>query len=343
MTGCDDPGTAEGLTRWLGERRHEGDPVTVSRLHRPTAGYSSETLVAELVPEPSGARDGSGGEPQRLVLRLAPAEHSTFADYDLVPQFEAQQAAASAGVAVADPVLERDPSWLGAPFLAMTYVEGHIIGPVAHLDPWLLALDEASRCRLYTNFVQTLARIHAADPSAAPAVPRRNDAAELDYWDRYLEWSSAGTPVRVLADALTWCRAHRPEEANDPVLLWGDARFENVVFGDDLVPRAVLDWDMATVGSPEHDLAWFTGLDFTTTRLFGTRLSGFPDRDETVALFEEATGNRVLDLEWYETLALLRSAAVLTRIGYLRRDAGEPLMLPIDDNPVLDVLASRLT
>ncbi len=158
-----------------------------------------------------------------------------------------------------------------------------------------------------------------------------------------MEWSSGGAPVPLLADALAWCRAHRPEEANDPVLLWGDARFENVVFADDLVPLAVLDWDMTTVGSPEHDLAWFTGLDFTTTRLFGERLAGFPDREETVALFEEATGTRVRNLEWYETLALLRSAAVLTRIGYLRRDAGEPLMLPIDDNPVLDVLASRLT
>lgn len=127
------------------------------------------------------------------------------------------------------------------------------------------------------------------------------------------------------------------------MLLWGDTRFENVVFGDDLTPLAVLDWDMTTVGSPEHDLAWFTGLDLTISTLFGERLAGFPDREETIALFEEGTGGPVRDLEWYETFAMLRSASVLTRIGYLRRDAGEPLMLPIDDNPVLDVLASRLT
>jgi len=333
-----DGATAEGLTRWLNTRHHSGSPVAVSRLDRPSAGYSSETLVAEV------RHDGPGGEAaDRLVIRLAPSEHSTFADYDLVPQFEAQQAAASAGVPVANPVLEPDSSWLGAPFLSMTYVEGHIIGPVAHLDSWLLALGEASRCRLYTNFIETLARIHSADPAAAPRVPRRDDTAELGYWDHYLDWSSGGSPVPVLADALSWCRGHRPEPANEPVLLWGDARFENVVFGDDLVPRAILDWDMTTVGSPEQDLAWFTGLDLTITHLFGERLAGFPDREETIALFEAATGNRVRNLEWYETLALLRSAAVLTRIGYLRRDAGEPLMLPIDDNPVLDVLASRLT
>jgi aminoglycoside phosphotransferase (APT) family kinase protein len=338
MTGADEGRLAEGLAGWLSHRSPAGSQVTVTRIDRPTTGYSSDTLVADFV-----RNDTEESEPERLVLRLAPAEHGTFADYDLVPQFEAQQAAAATGVAVADPVLESDPSWLGAPFLAMSFVGGHIVGPVAHLDPWLLALDEAARCRLYTNFVETLARIHSADTSSAPRVPRRDDAAELEYWEAYLDWSSGGTPVRALADAHAWCRAHRPEEAGDPVLLWGDARFENVIFGNDLEPLAVLDWDMATVGSPEHDLAWFTGLDLTVTRLFGERLAGFPDREETVALFEETTKGRVRNLEWYETLAMLRSAAVLTRIGYLRRDAGEPLMLPIDDNPVLDVLESRLT
>ncbi len=49
------------------------------------------------------------------------------------------------------------------------------------------------------------------------------------------------------------------------------------------------------------------------------------------------------DLEWYETLAMVRSTAVMTRIGYLRRDAGRAPMLPIEDNPILDLLAGRLT
>jgi hypothetical protein len=39
---------------------------------------------------------------------------------------------------------------------------------------------------------------------------------------------------------------------------------------------------------------------------------------------------------------MVRSTAVMTRIGYLRQDAGEPLLLPIEDNPILDLLKSRL-
>ena len=127
-----------------------------------------------------------------------------------------------------------------------------------------------------------------------------------------------------------------------PVLLWGDVRFENMIFGDHLQPLAVLDWDMTSIGAPEHDLAWFTSLDLVIHHIFGERLSGFPDRAATVELFEQCSGRAVRDLEWYENLAITRSAAVMTRISYLRRDAGEPLMLPIDDNPILDLLEARL-
>jgi aminoglycoside phosphotransferase (APT) family kinase protein len=115
-----------------------------------------------------------------------------------------------------------------------------------------------------------------------------------------------------------------------------------MVLGDDLAPLAVLDWDMTSIGAPEHDLAWFTSLDFTMHRLFGRRVDGFPDRESTAARFGELSGRPVQDLGWYETLAMVRSTAVMTRISHLRRKAGEPLMLPIDDNPILDLLTERL-
>ena len=91
---------------------------------------------------------------------------------------------------------------------------------------------------------------------------------------------------------------------------------------------------MTSVGAPEHDLAWFTSLDLTMHALFGEapRRVPRPGRDRS-ARFEELSGRPVRDLDWYETLAMVRSTAIMTRIGYLRRDAGEPLMLPIDDNP----------
>ena len=148
--------------------------------------------------------------------------------------------------------------------------------------------------------------------------------------------------MTAVADALAWCRRHQPADEPAPALLWGDARFENMVLGDDRRPRAVLDWDMTSVGRARARPGLVHRLDLTMDRLFGRRPAGFPDRDGTVARFEEVSGRRVRDLEWYETLAMVRSTAMMTRIGYLRRQAGLPLLLPIDDNPVIDVLTERL-
>jgi aminoglycoside phosphotransferase (APT) family kinase protein len=332
----DDVAMADALARWLTARRGLAEP-TVGELRRPSAGYSSDTVFAEV----EWSTD-HGPERASLVVRMAPPAVGTFPHYDLVPQEQAQRAAAAVGVPVADPQVETDTRWLGAPFMVMPRVEGHIIGAVAHLDRWLTGLGPDDQGRVHDNFVATLAAVHRADAASAPDVPRRDNTAELDHWEAYLDWSSDGSPVSAVVDGLRWCRRHQPADEPAPALLWGDARFENMVLGDDLRPRAVLDWDMTSVGAPEHDLAWFTALDLTMQSLFGRRLAGFPDRDGTVAGFEEASGRPVRDLEWYETLAMVRSTAVMTRIGYLRRQAGLPLLLPIDDNPVIDVLTSRL-
>ena len=269
----DDAALAAGIRTWLA--CHEGldDPV-VTGLDRPSTGYSSETVVI-------GVSFSVQGEPvdTSLVLRMAPPEGGTFRHYDLEAQCEAQLAAAGAGVPVADPVVEADPVWLGTPFMVMPRIDGHIIGAVAHLDRWLSGQGRFDQTRLYRCFLATLSAIHRADLGAVGRVPRRDNGAELDFWEEYLDWSSAGSPVDGLVEALGWCRRHQPGREPEPALLWGDARFENMVFGDDLRPRAVLDWDMATVGAPEHDLAWFTSLDLTMHQLFGTRVDGFPTRD----------------------------------------------------------------
>lgn len=339
MTGTtprDDAALTAGLARWLARRVPAGQP-TVTGLRRPSAGYSSETVMVDV----TWAVDGAAG-PGSLVIRMAPAGPGTFAHYDLTAQWQAQTAAQAAGVPVADPVLELDPDWLGAPFMAMPRVEGHIVGAVAIRDRWLAGLDHARQQRVHANQLAAICAVHRADPAGLTEVPRRDNRAEVAFWQEYLDWSSDGSPVAALTEGIEWCRRHLPESEPEPALLWGDARLENMVFGDDLAPLAVLDWDMTSIGAPEHDLAWLTTLDDTADRLFGERLAGFPDRDGTVALFEQLTGRDVSDLGWYETLAMVRSTAVMTRIGYLRRDAGQQLLLPIDDNPILDLLRARL-
>jgi aminoglycoside phosphotransferase (APT) family kinase protein len=333
----DDVRLRSGLAEWLAHRHGAAD-VSITGWTRPSGGFASDTVLVEAGWTVAGRR-----RTDALVLRTAPTGAGTFADYDLAVQWRAQRAAATGGVPVADPVLEDDPAWIGRPFILMPRVEGHLAGGVTVADPWLLSLDEADRARVARGVIEVVARIHRATPPGPGEVPHRDLAAELDHWEAYLDWSSGGAPVSTLVDALDWCRGHRPGDDPGPVLLWGDARLENTVVGEDLTVRAVLDWDMASVGSRWHDLAWFTSLDTTMAHLFGRRLPGWPDRAATVAIYEEAAGQHARDLDWYETFAMVRSTALMTRLGYLRRDAGQPALLPIDDNPILDLLRERIS
>jgi aminoglycoside phosphotransferase (APT) family kinase protein len=336
VTGDDE--FAARFARWLSTRR--GFDVRVDEVEHPSVGYSSVTTMLR-------ARWDGGGraEEARLVVRMAPSPVGTFADYDLSVQHAAQVVAAGAGVPIAAPLeTETDPSWLGAPFTVMPRVDGHIIGEAHPFDDWLVGLGRVGQATLHDRFLATLVAIHRADTDAAVAagVPVRDDAAELQYWDDYLEWSSGGEPVPALVDALAWCRAHAPRRS-DPamVLRWGDVRLGNIVFGDDLAPRAILDWDMTAVGVPEHDVAWFTMLDFVISTFAQKRVDGFPDRAGVIARYDALAPYALEHLDWYETLALVRSTAILARIGYLTRAAGQAPAMPVEGSPLVDLLRER--
>ena len=66
-----------------------------------------------------------------------------------------------------------------------------------------------------------------------------------------------------------------------------------------------------------------------------------PPIRELRARYEAPVDRPLRDLEWYETFALFRSTAVLTRIAILQRRAGQRPRLPVADNPVLDRLRAR--
>lgn len=333
-----DPGIGRlaGLAAWL-DAQEPGATHEVVAVERPAAGYSSETALVDV-------RRESGLE--RLVVKLPPPGPAIFPAYDFALQARVQEAVAAAGIPAPAPARsEADERWLGAPFLVMPAVEGQIVGSVPAFDRRLTAAGaEASRA-LHTAFVHLVADVNRIDWRATGldgVLPHRDNAAELSYWRDYLGWYAGGEVlVPSLVTALDWCAAHQPRGEPEPALRWGDVRLENVILDDDLRPVAVLDWEMASLGAPEHDLAWLTTLQATQDALVGRRVDGFLDLDAVVAAYEARLGRPVQDLAWYEALAALRSTAILTRIAHLNDQRGEPNFFPIVDNPMLDLLAAR--
>lgn len=330
-----------GLVAWLDEAS-PGTGHEVIEVDRPAAGYSSETLLIDL-----RRTDADGMHDERIVLKLPPSGPAIFPHYDFSLQASVQEAASTAGIPTAVPArAESDLRWLGLPFLTMPARAGHLVGEVPAFDRRLTDAESSANTAFHTDFLHLVAdinRIDWAGAGLADVAPQRNNAAELSYWRDYLDWYADGAVlVPALVDALDWCEANRPSDEPAPSLLWGDVRLENLILDDHRRVVAVLDWEMATIGAAEHDLAWLLTLQDTQDALVRRTVAGFLDRAASVQAYEARLGRSVQDLAWYEVLASVRTTAILSRIGHLNDVRGEPNFFPIAQNPILDLLANRI-
>jgi aminoglycoside phosphotransferase (APT) family kinase protein len=329
-----------GLERWLRSNRSD-DGLTVAPLTRPSVGLSSETLFVDV---------SSAGGDDALVARLPPAGDGLFPAYDLAGQAETQRRLAATEIPVADPIaFEPDPEWVGVPFLVMPRIPGRALTtqPSFARKGWLHDARTEEQTRLQAHFIATLAAINRLDWRALELgfLARDGDggiAGELGWWAHYVDWASDGAPLPVLTEALAWCRDRTPDPEPAPSLLWGDVQFVNAVYDDEMRPAAILDWEMASIGPAEIDLGWHLVLHQMTAETAGGDLSGFVDRGATIRLYETRLGRPVVDLDWFETFALLRSGAILARIAALLSASGVDDSWLTEGNPQIDQLARRL-
>ena len=126
-------------------------------------------------------------------------------------------------------------------------------------------------------------------------------------------------------------------------MCWGDARLGNVLYDDDRSITSVLDWELASIGPAEMDLAWYLALDDLTVHFTKRTLPGFLTRAELVATYAHALGRAVVDLAWHEIFALVRSTAINDRQARLAAETGASYPgVAGDDNPVLAYLTAKI-
>lgn len=329
---------ARPFARWLAERLGVG-AVRIDALERPAhGGLSAETILLEC---------DWGAGPRGLVVRLPPAGAGLFPTYDLRAQTRVMDALRAHSRIPVPVVLwfEDDPTVLGRPFAVMERVEGRIPSdnPGYHFEGWVQELPAAQQACLLDESLATLAAVHHVDWAAAGLgfLPGIGLDHELASWREYLAWATDASPIPVIDATYEWCVAHRPRDEPDAALVWGDARLGNLVFGDDLSVRAVLDWEMATLGPPELDLGWYLFLERTALQ-FADQLPGFPDRAGTIQRYERHLGRPVRDIDWYEVWGGLRSAAIMIRVGAQLHELGLVPATFSRDNPVTRLLAALI-
>jgi aminoglycoside phosphotransferase (APT) family kinase protein len=219
--------------------------------------------------------------------------------------------------------LETDTSLLGVQFYVMAHTAGRIPTdmPPYNMDGWMMhETDEAQRAGMWNAAVDTMARFHRldyrqlgfSDLEDTTATPLQ---AQLGYWQDYHDWALEGEAHVICQRALDWLKSNQPD-AEPTVLCWGDARIGNIIFkpGLDGV-AAVLDWEMAVLGNPVQDLAWFNYIDSTFAEGLGMpRLPGLPSYEETVTRWESASGFRADHYDYYLVFAGMRYGLILSRI-----------------------------
>jgi aminoglycoside phosphotransferase (APT) family kinase protein len=251
----------------------------------------------------------------RWVLRRPPLGHVLPTAHDMAREFRVLTALSRAGFPVPAPIrLCTDPEVIGAPFYLMEYVDGQIYRDLSGVSD--------VRHLIFT-LVDTLADLHALDPAAIGlgdfGRPEGFNERQVRRWKRQLD-ASRSRDVPGIDELHARLSVHIP--AGDGTVVHGDYRLDNVLIGLDLEVRAVLDWEMSTLGDPLSDVALMLVYAGRPLLVQDGRpqapsdVPGHPTLDEMAARYAERSKRDVGDLHWYVAFAAFKLAVILEGVHY---------------------------
>lgn len=294
-------GFVDGFEAYLA-RMLSTEKVEVADARRIPGGFSRHTWSTTV---------RADGDERRLVVRFDPEasllESNRTVEYAMYAAF-----GHVAGVPVPSAVVnEDDPGPLGRPFMCTEQVDG---SP----DTGELAdIERATRRGLGTEAMEVLGRIGRADWRALGLgqvldVPDRHQVweAELNRWEAALDEHDLG-PMPVTRAAIRWLRRNPPPPPPHVGVVHGDFRCGNLLFADGRL-TAVLDWEMAHLGDPLEDLAWYMLENWRYDPAHPEDPGGLMSRDETIAAWEASAG-RTVDpdaLRWWQLLSHVKAVGI---------------------------------
>lgn len=349
----DETSTARALTAWLGGKLTGASDIVISDLHIPQAAGMSMTTILFTA---SWTESAAPVELQ-LVARVAPAEPGVFMDPNLENEFNIMKVLGE-HTALTVPTTrwyEADRSVLGSEFIVVDRAYGEVPSddPPYVTGGWVLDLAPERRGVLYDHALDVVSTIQAVDWHGLglefldkPQYGARGLDQQIGYWETVYHWACDGTRSSPTVEAaLRWAMTNKPT-GEDLVLNWGDARIGNIMYDpQDLSVQAVLDWEMATIASPEMELGWLILFVRYYSEGIGVAIpEGLPNRDELIAGWEQRTGRTARHVDYYEAFAALRLSILMVRAGSLLIAGGA---LPADNpmpvsNPASQILAKLL-
>ncbi|WP_129305030.1 phosphotransferase family protein [Streptomyces sp. L2] len=194
--------------------------------------------------------DGHGS----WVLRRPPLGGLTPSAHDMAREYRVVSALADSGVPVARAVALGDAQVMGVPFALVEYVDGVVLRTEAQLDAW----PDQTVADCAHALVDVLARLHAIEPTAVGlddfGRPAGYLARQVARW--HDQWQRVRTRPLPDVEALHTLLAQTCPPESGASIVHGDFRIDNAILArdDPSQIRALVDWEMATLGDPLADL-----------------------------------------------------------------------------------------
>lgn len=246
-----------------------------------------------------------------VVVKVAPQGLAPQRNRDVLRQAQILRRMWSTSIPVPRVFVEDDGN---PPFFVMDRLPGDAYEPrtdvIARPPTAQLVRARAERA---ARLLADLHHIELASLSISePAVPV---ADELGRWSALLSTvdESICPGHRKLHDRLV---AAMPA-AVPARIVHGDFRLGNILFEDDEV-RALIDWEIWSVGDPRIDLAWLLmysdpPLDFQERDAPNIAAGrGMPPYTELLDIYTRASGQPVTSIEWFLACCLYKCAAILS-------------------------------
>jgi len=310
------------------------------RRHLPAAGVEIPDGAALAVEQfPSGWSNLTyllSFGPHELVLRRPPFGNVVASAHDMGREFRVLSALAPVWPLAPRPYLHcDDDAVLGAPFYVMQRVRGLILR--RRLPDGFELTPQRAR-RLSEALVDGLAALHRVDYEAAGLAglgrPEGYAERQVEGWvKRYFGAKTDEHPaMEAVAGELRRAVAGINAEASGAALVHNDYKYDNLVLDPEEPTsiRAVLDWEMATIGDPMFDLGttlgyWVEAGDPEALRGFAmgpTAAPGSLTRRQFAERYAAATGASLDHLAFHHAFGLFKLAVIVQQI-YARYVAGK--------------------
>ncbi|MGO9507641.1 MAG: phosphotransferase family protein [Mycobacterium sp.] len=280
---------------------------------------------------------------------LTPSAHDMGREYKVVAALQDTPVPVARTIALCD-----DAAVLGAPFQIVEFVAGQVIQRRAQLES--LSRSVIDGC--VNALIRVLVDLHSVDPNA---VGLGDFGKPSGYLERQVRrWGSQWELVRLPDDhrdadvtrLYSVLQESIPKQSRTAIV-HGDYRIDNTILDadDPTRVRAVVDWELSTLGDPISDAALMCvyrdpALDLIIDTQAAWTSPLLPTADELADRYSLVSGQPLGHWEFYMALAYFKLAIIAAGIDFRRRmslqAAGKDDSVDIEPEVVAPLIARGL-